>query len=285
MSKKSISRIRSIKDYQKKYIEQVKNAVETVPMVEKNIEWADWAEKSVIKSEEEGSNLFSSVEFDKSLSLIEDSIKDVLPNLSIDPQVVGGTIGSANATLSAVVFDRINGGANNLGNNTGWITPLNKEYYSLQSKHNDVDEIANLLKGTGLKEEFLKAVDKYSKVTSDISSYEEAAIIMRNVIEGLKGYLFEEVRKNSKTSQSKENLKWDHISNNLAIGGVGSNQSILLLSKKEILEDIHSNLGNIAKNTGSDLKSLLQTYYSKWLNFLYTTLSLIDPKYLNNYSD
>lgn len=285
MSKKSISRIRSIKDYQKKYIEQVKNAVETVPMVEKNIEWADWAEKSVIKSEEEGSNLFSSVEFDKSLTLIEDSIKGVLPNLSIDPQVVGGTIGGANATLSAVVFDRINGGVNNLGNNTAWITPLNKDYYSLQAKQNVVDEIANLLKGTGLKEEFLKAVDKYSKVTSDISSYEEASIIMRNVIEGLKGYLFEEVRKNSRTSQSKENMKWDHISNNLAIGGTGSNQSILLLSKKGIFEDIHSNLSNIAKNTGSDLKSLLQTYYSKWLDFLFTTLSLIDPKYLNSYSD
>lgn len=281
MSKKTITRIRNIKDYQKNYVTQVKNAVETVPIIEKNIEWTEWAEKSVTESEKKDNNIFNTPEFENSLNLIEDSIKSVLPNLSINPITVGGTIGAANATLSEVVFDRINGGAFGSSNNTTWVNSLNSDYYSLQKKQNIVDDITNMLKNIKLKNEFLKAVDKYLKVNSEISSYEEVAIIMRNVMEGLQGLFFELVRKNSSIMQAKKNVKWEHISNSLSIGGQGSSQSLLLLEKRLVFDDIHSKLSDIAKNSVPDPKSLLQTYYSKWLDFFYTTLNLIDPKYLN----
>jgi len=127
---------------------------------------------------------------------------------------------------------------------------------------------------------FLKAIDKYLKVNSEISSCEEVAIIMRNVMEGLQGSLFELVRKNSKVIQSKKNMQWEYISNSLSIGGQGSSQSLLLLEKKLVFDDIHNKLSDIAKNSVPDPKSLLQTYYSKWLDFFYTTLNLINPKYL-----
>ncbi len=281
MSKKIITRIRNIKDYQKNYITQVKNAVETVPVIEKNIEWTEWAEKSVIESEKKNNSIFNTPEFENSLSLVEDSIKNVLPNFSINPLTVGGTIGAANATLSEVVFDRINGGAFGSSKNSTWVNSLNSGYYSLQKKQNIVNDIANMLKDIELKKEFLKAVDKYLKASSEISSCEEVAIIMRNVMEGLQGSLFELVRKNSSIMQAKKTVKWEHISNSLSIGGQGSSQSLLLLDKKLVFDDIHSKLSDIAKNSVPNPKSLLQTYYSKWLDFFYTTLNLIDPKYLN----
>ena len=280
MSKKIITRIRNIKDYQKNYVTQVKNAVETVPVIEKNIEWTEWAEKSVIESENKNNSIFNTPEFENSLSLIEDSIKNVLPNLSIDPLTVGGTIGAANATLSEVVFDRINRGAFGSSNSATWVNSLNSDYYCLQKKQNIVDDITNMLKSIRLKNEFLKAIDKYLKVNSEISSCEEVAIIMRNVMEGLQGSLFELVRKNSKVIQSKKNMQWEYISNSLSIGGQGSSQSLLLLEKKLVFDDIHNKLSDIAKNSVPDPKSLLQTYYSKWLDFFYTTLNLINPKYL-----
>lgn len=281
MSQKTISRIRKIKNYQKQYVEQVKNAVETVPVVEKNIEWAEWAEKTISESDKNRDGAFDTPEIYSNLNLIEDSIKTVLPELSINPQVIGGTIGAANATLSEVVFDRMNSGVNSLGNNSSWVNSLNVEYYALQKKQNIIDDIEKLLTNIGLKEEFIKAVDKYSKVNSKISSTEDAAIIMRNLLEGLQGHLFKVVGENAGPLQSKKSMRWDYIGNYLAVGGEGSSQSKMLLNKKSVYDDVHKNLTYIAKNSVPNPEKLLETYYSKWLDFLYTTLSLIDPKYLN----
>lgn len=279
MSTKIAARINRIKDYEKDYIEQIKNAVETIPTIEKNIEWLDWAERSVNSSEQVHPGIFDTTEIENTFTLIEDSIKSVLPDISISAQLVGGTVRAANATISGMVMERINASPY-VSQSTFWVNHLHSDYYRLQKKQDFVDDIYRLLKDLSLKDEFLKAVDKHSKLKSAISSNEEVAIIMRNVIEGIQGYLFQLVRRNSKIHQRKKRVMWDHIGDTLAIRGATSSQSQLLRSKKILYDNLHNELTDIAKNSTTPSIETFQALYSKWLEFLYTTLNLIDPKYL-----
>lgn len=277
MNNKIIKQIKRIGKYQKNYIEQIKKANDTIPIIKKNLEFVEWAENTVKGAPEN----FNNQNIEAAFNLIEDSIKETIPDLSINPKLIGGTVSAANASLSEVVFDRINGGAIDQNRYSTWINESNESYQIIQKKQNIIAQISTMLTTLGLKDEFLEAVNKFSKFESGIALHQDVAILMRNVLEGLQGSLFDIVRKNNFIRQAKKNVRWEQISNFLSSGGSGSRQSQLLLSKKSIFIDIHSVLSQIAKNSIQNPVMILNTYYSKWLDFLYTTLNLINPKFLS----
>ncbi len=277
MSKKAEDQILRIQDLQRNYISQLKKANETIPAIEKGLEWTEWAQRAI----KDAPDNFDTLEMSRSLGLVEDSIKDNLPEFFIKPQLIIGTVSAANATLSAVVFDRINSGAFGINTDQTWINKSNSDYYLIQERQELINMVAKLLVNLDPNGEFLEAIEKYSKFLSGISSHQDVATAMRNVLEGVNGELFGLVIKNSKVKQEKKNKRWEDVSSFLAIGGSESLQSKLLLAEKKRYKEIHSVLSEILKNGIEDPRNILIENYSRWLNWLYTVLNLIDPKYLS----
>lgn len=288
MNKKSEDIIRKTIVYLDDRLKEIKNLNEVVPEINEAREYLELNANVIDKAPTSVKNTFETQEMQDTLSINLDNWKKTLPPSPIDPASVKTAASGVSGTASMIVFDRVNStGLDLTPEITSWKTQYNNNYSKLQEKQKRVEEIANLLTKLDLKikREFLDAVAKCSKVDSGIASHEDAAITMRNVLDGLQGSLFNLVRENTDVLQAKNNVKWKHIGKYLAVGGTEVNQSQFLSKKERVYRDIKGILSQIAKNEGEDPKQLLKIYYVKWLEFLYTTLNLINPIYLSNYRD
>lgn len=280
MNKKSEDIIRETIAYLDDRLEEVKNLNEVVPKINQAREYLELNANVIGNAPSRVKHTFETQEVQDTLSINLDNWEKILPPSPIDPASVRTAASGVSGTASEIVFDKVNStGLVLTPEITNWRTQYNNNYSKLQKKQKRVEEIASLLTRLDLKikREFLDAVAKCSKIDPGIASHEDAAITMRNVLEGLQGSLFNLVRENTDVLQAKNNVKWKHIGEYLAVGGTEGNQRQFLLKKERVYRDIKEILSQIAKNEVEDPKQLLKTYYVKWLDFLYTTLNLISP--------
>jgi hypothetical protein len=148
-----------------------------------------------------------------------------------------------------------------------------KLYHVLQEQQQrpiQVRDLIEKLNNPGTLQRFDNTLKAYSNVKAGIAERTSAANEMRNLLQGIKGCLFEQARK-----QPRENMTWSKMVQRLSKHGPAEAEYNLLISQEKTHEELISNLSTISKDREISYSLNLEHIWTRILDHLYAVLSLV----------
>lgn len=186
------------------------------------------------------------------------------------------------SSLSAVVVSDSSAAYNTVimfGNSASpsvseWAVAHQKSYQVLQEKQERVTATKQLLGSLSLKvaNEFGEATESVKYATTTTGDIQGAAIKLRNVLEHLRGELFERAIQRPR----EQKIKWTEMAERLAKGGSSGIECKRLLSEENKYKSLHSDLTNVAKNLKVITKGNLENLNTEVVDHVYTIITLIN---------
>ena len=264
----------------KDFLDQAKKVNDIVPTVKDALESTELVEKVITGAPKEATSVFDDPFLEHTLLIDLNIWKQKLPQLSINPAIFSGGTSGATGTATQVIFSAISTvtGPQPVMN---WVHQYQTDYSVLQQKQQKPLLIQTRLKSINMIDEFTEANKLYLQAEALTIPPKSAAASMRNTIEHFVGNLVDKARKNPRENVKKKiDTQWKFISDRLVIGGIGSFEHSLLIDKYKEHQIIHLTLTNILKNLDPHPLENLKITHVKWIDYLYTCIQLIDPKYL-----
>lgn len=167
---------------------------------------------------------------------------------------------------------------------SGWTDNLIYQYSSLQEKQDRKKYISNFLKSIDGKvaNEFNLSLESFERFKGEVTNQNDCGINCRNVLEHLKGNLFQKALMLAKTTNpAKQKIKdWHELADYLALGGIGSDEHRQLQNEESIYSTVWSDFTTVAKNLNPETKTSLQAKFSMYLDHLFNVATLIDKSKL-----
>ena len=194
----------------------------------------------------------------------------------------GLTMSISGATGSIAILSDIESFGDTKHN--GWTTNLINQYVSIQT-HQDrksyiLCELATI--NSKVADEFGLAISSYEKFIGSATNQNDCGINCRNVIEHIRGELYDRALTQAKlTISTKQRIKdFIEMADHLAIGGIGSVEHRQLLSEALNHTALWTDFTNVAKNRIPETQTSMQAKFSMLVDHLYNTLTLIDKSKL-----
>jgi len=147
------------------------------------------------------------------------------------------------------------------------------KYQEIQQKQSQAEEVRGLiekLENANMLERFDKASTAYSCLKAGTAERTEVGNEMRNLLQGLRGILWEIAKKNP-----KENMTWTIMAERLAIGGPGSVQCNTLKAEEAKYISLMGSLSHISKDWEGSSPINLELVWSQLIGHLYVVLGLV----------
>ena len=97
------------------------------------------------------------------------------------------------------------------------------------------------------------------------------AIQIRNVLDGIKGYLWKFARRTA-----NENMTWQIMSERLARGGLQSKEYSLMIKEDNIFSELIQDLSIVAKCREGEIIKNVEDIWTRFLDHVYRVLSLVN---------
>lgn len=210
-----------------------------------------------------------------------DYYKTNLPSITMGPSFSGSlglTMSISGATGSIAILSDIENFCNPKYNS--WTGDFIGKYAILQSSQDRKNYILTTLNiiSSKVANEFELAVRSYEKYIGSSTNQNDCGINCRNVLEHLKGELFDKALSQAKnTTPTKQKIKdFLEMADFLAIGGIGSVEHRQLQTEATINTSIWTDFTNVAKNRNPETMTSMQAKFSAFIDHLYNTLTLVD---------
>jgi len=210
-----------------------------------------------------------------------DYYKTNLPSITIGPSFSassGLTMSISGATGSIAILSDIENFCDTKYNS--WTGDLIGKYATIQGSQDRKTYILTTLNTISGKvaSEFELAIGSYEKYIGSSTNQNDCGINCRNVIEHLKGELFDKALTQAKTTApTKQKIKdFLEMADYLAIGGIGSVEHRQLQTEALINATIWTDFTNVAKNRNPETLTSMQAKFSMFIDHLYNTLTLVD---------
>lgn len=287
MKKKLTEPLKKKSELISNFLEDVKKVNEVVPFIKQAQEETDWT-IGVFKDIPD--DIAKVVDANKMQDIFVKDLKvwnKALPPINLDSSYLTSAGSGASGTASQVVYSQIldaraiSGSSQNPAL-VSWSSKHLAEYEQIRSRQTKVSEIEKLLSKIRLELslEFSEANASFSKADKSVVEPNDAANSMRNVLNHVEGNLLEISRSGQKIQVSKGQM-WAFFSDKLSIGGKNSVEHSLLLQKQNDQAKLKHELTDILKKTSKDPLARLRELHVQWLDHLYTTLKLVDPKFIS----
>jgi hypothetical protein len=149
-----------------------------------------------------------------------------------------------------------------------------KDYQAIQIKYGQSATVRELLEkfnNPDLMERFDKASGAYSQAVSGAGERSAAALAMRNLLDGVKGELWERARQ-----AKKENMTWNIMAERLAKGKPGGLEHQQLLDQEEKRASLIDRLSKIIKHREGGTYVNLDTVWTQLLDHIQAVLGLVN---------
>jgi len=190
-----------------------------------------------------------------------------------NPTVIAGTASSANVSGAMFIYNHIAQYADFKDVEAiRFSNEQTKRYRDIQTQQERPKQVQSLMQvycGAQTLQRFDTATQTYLSSKSGAVTRMDAANAIRNVLDGLKGDLFEKAR-----TTPNENMTWITMSNRLARG---SQESELLARNDAIRTSLYSGLSEILKNRDPGSTNNLDNLWTQVLDFIYSVLNLLKP--------
>ncbi len=246
---------------------------EVLPEVQKNLDVTDWEIEALTNLQTTSANIPP-----KELNLFfERDYKYTIQNIPMMPDF--GTIASTTATSIATagtsrVYDYVvNCGDPSRPDVMIYSHKYTQRYRDLQEAQQRPEQVRQLMmkyaSENSLKR-FDEAQNAYWSAKSDTSNREKAAVHMRNLLDGIKGDLFQLAR-----LADKENMTWEKMNERLTKGVAMGPEHQELLSQKAFRETLISRLSDVLKDRKAIDANNMEHLWSQVLDHIYTLLGLL----------
>lgn len=154
-----------------------------------------------------------------------------------------------------------------------WSTQYTERYETIQHRHNRREEVLKLLGSLNPErvEEFEKACEACESVQGGWLSQEDAGIAMRNVLEHVKGDLWQVAKR-----PHEQKFKWPIMVDRLSKTGPGTHMYQTLLDEETKHRQLHTELTHVAKNMKSVSGRDVVVLMTRLQDHLFIVLSSIE---------
>lgn len=254
--------------YLKDWLDRFKRAGESVSYVEKWKEQTQW-EIDALSNAPCDSDENHKGEMLDTFQLDSQQMQRALPMMpDYDLGNVSSTDGSATTSTAYVYSFVVDAGNVPKDENKKFSDLFTEKYQAIQRKYNILEEIrAKLidLGFSGTSKRFETACHTFDLYKSGAVRKSAAAMEIRTFLDGLKGELFQRVRK-----WDNENMTWEEMANRVADRDERSEKYRIMIFQGEIRKKIISKLSAIGKNREGSPTIKLDDIWSQTLDHTYS---------------
>lgn len=274
MNKKALEEILEEKhELLKTWLDHHKKAQDVAPYVRKNLEWTEWELKAIRDYPDKANITFAPLEdtFRRDLEFSRESLP-MMPDYDL-------ILVTDSTAVSTPGVSHVYGYVSNavrLGTPEAieYAERYTTEYQKLQESQGraiDVRKLVEKLKQPNLLERFDKAEKAYMLLKVGTGERSTVALLLRNLLDGMKGQLFEFARKNL-----QENMTWKIMADRLAKGGPGSTECSVIIDEESKYSMLIDRLSTIAKDREGKLLRDIEDIWAIVLDHIYAVLSLVN---------
>jgi hypothetical protein len=258
-------------DYLKTWLEQHKKAQDVAPYVQKNLELTEWELKAIRDCPEEVKETFPLPEnvFHRDLAFTKNSlpmIPDYDKGRVMDATAVST---SGNSVIYSLVSDAFRLGTPEAIKYSEQHSNSYRELQRSQDRPKEVLKLLEKLKHSTILDRYNKAERAFLLLKAGTGERSAVALQLRNVLDGMKGILFERAR-----MDPKENMTWKVMAGRLAKGDSGSAEHNVIIEQESIRSVLIDRLSGIAKDREGKTFRDIEDIWSRVLDHIYTVLSL-----------
>lgn len=255
------------------WLKSLRDAIEISRFVKLQLDYTNWMIETINSlSGTEGP--FYGTNFAKQVNENTEYIRRAFPPLSpFDYSTVGSSSGFTAADSSTLFSILVDIDEFTTGETNTYVNELITKYRELEEQYKRHEEVFQLLQEHNFKDSisrFNDAFEMYNLYKNDFTNSSSAANEIRNLINGIKGDLFEKARK-----REKENMTWSTMAQRLAKSGPNSNECNEIKNQEGEQSDLIDLLSRILKKREGIHTIDLDTIWIRTLDHIYIVLNLI----------
>lgn len=273
MNSEEIKKLEAKRAYLKEWLDRYKNAHDAVPFVQTNLELTEWEFEALSNMPMKAKG----VEIDELENIIQRDYEYVQNALPMIPKYDLNLLKSStvvNTSGSQVVYGYV-ARVVDLG------TPEAEQYsnkyvalyQNLQIKQQRPERVRELLVKLGnpqTLQRFDTATNAYIHAKADTVKRSEAALEMRNLLDGVKGDLFEKARE-----KERENMTWEIMAKKIVKPSPIGTELAELIRQGTVRSILYDRLSNVLKDREGSSQINLDNIWTELLDHIFTVLGLI----------
>lgn len=273
MGSEEINKLRKIQAYLTEWLANFRKAQDRVRLVQSNLEITDW-ELEVLNNRPEASDEVPRPDltdvYDERLRHLESAIPS-LPDFD-EPQFASTV--AYTTSSSAVVFTYVSRigdlGTPDAVDFSRQYTAAYDEILEKQERETEVRELMAERASEGSRARFDSTMVAIAAVKAGVGQRTAAGNEVRNLLNGIKGDLFQRARK-----WDSENMTWDVMAQRLAMGGEDSYETQELAKQGAAHAALLDRLASVAKDGEAGSPTNLDYIWTETLDHLYVVLSFV----------
>jgi len=255
------------------WAENFQKAQQVAPFVEKAIEQKKWETETMDTMPEAATDIPLDRLYE-TWRLERANWTEILPPMPRYDVNLFPTGVAINTTSAVTLYDVVNI-ASEIKEAASWANRQKTKYSKIHEDQNRIEEVKRLLQklDPAREGEFEEAEQAYRVRRLGAGQDTAVGIAMRNVLEHVKGNLFEV----AKEKPSEQKIMWSVMAERLANGGPNSPAHQTLLNLESDWKSLHTRFTEISKNLDSGVATDLESAFVQAVDFLFGLLSLINP--------
>jgi hypothetical protein len=260
-------KLKETENYLQTWMDHFREASQAAPFVQESLEEVSWARRALEDRPPESNNVSRELVADWA-ETAHNNLIAVLPPIPSFGNTSGFQVSSSTASSNSAVVRYIY--------EVGQIgTPAAKEYFenkfesyrTLQDQHDRPQRVREMIsrRWPGCLDRFDAAFEVQRRFKAKLITEDAAAIAIRTALEGIKGEIFQEVRRNT-----RENMTWAEMARRLCRN---SSHQDLLLKQEAAYNTIHGHLSKLAKKRPAGQIPSIEVIWTFFLDHLLVMLT------------
>lgn len=269
--KKPIDIIHAKQEYIKDWKERIQEAQKIAPIIDKIEEVTNWEEQALTNLPDEADEI-PMVTLNNDLEMDYQQFTKSLPmpprisTQFVSQNTTAGTITSASSTFEFV--SRV--GDLRTPMCRAYSSSFINAYYGIQKSQNRGNEVRQFilrLNNSNLLQRFDECIDSISRLHLSLEKKESTANFIRNLINGIKGELFERAR-----NKPGENMTWEKMATRLSINDNGKK---LIIRQELVKSNLLSRTADALKNILTESETNIDFIWTQTIDHLFIVLNNI----------
>jgi hypothetical protein len=262
------------KRYLVEWVGNLKQAQEALPFVKKILEKTEW-EIAALSNRPPGAIRIPTGDLSASINRTNRYMAAALPMVPVyDTDRFGTLVTLASSETSRTYSYVAQVGDGSVAGGQEYSVTFIRQYQDLQEKHEQPAAVCSLLekfKNPSLLGRFARATMAYNQAVSGVGEPTAAANEMRNLLDGVKGELFDKARR-----KEKKKMTWNIMAERLAKRGPGGIEHQELLEQGEIFSSLFDRLSKILKAREAGTRTDVDIVWIEVLDHIYAVLGLVN---------
>ena len=243
------------------------------PEVQKNLDMTDWEIEALTNLTNTSMESLPK-ELDRSFERDYKYIKQNIPMMPDFSTIASSTATSMATAGTSGVYNFVakfgDVGTRDVRDSVRKYTHRYRELQEAQERPERVRQLMEKYVRPNTLKRFDKAKNAYCTAKSDVSSHEQAALFMRNLLDGVKGDLFQLAR-----SKDKEDMTWEKMTIKLTKGVINGPEYQELLAQETYRATLFSRLSDVLKDREAMSKNNIDNLWTQVLDHIHTILGLL----------